>query len=92
MVARRRVSAMPSSEIVRLVAFFGGRPPSRPFAREARALASLRFAPARRMGTSQSYIARLEGGKVRPSTDALERFAQATRTRLRIAFEPHPAR
>jgi ribosome-binding protein aMBF1 (putative translation factor) len=41
---------------------------------------------ARRMGTSQSYIARLEGGKVRPSTDALERFAQATRTRLRIAF------
>jgi len=46
---------------------------------------------ARRMGTSQSYIARLEGGKVRPSTDALERFAQATRTRLRIAFEPQPA-
>jgi integrase len=33
----------------------------------------------------------LEGGKV-PSTDALERFAQATRTRLRIAFEPQPAR
>jgi|WetSurMetagenome_2_1015567.scaffolds.fasta_scaffold24661_3 hypothetical protein len=37
---------------------------------------------ARRMKTSQSYIARIEGGKVRPSTSALERFAQATRTRL----------
>jgi ribosome-binding protein aMBF1 (putative translation factor) len=43
---------------------------------------------ARRMKTSQSYVARIEGGKVRPSTDALERFAQATGTRLRIAFEP----
>src|SRR5688500_13515653 len=47
---------------------------------------------ARRMKTSQSYIARMEGGKVRPSTDALERFAQATRTRLRILFEPAAAR
>ena len=43
---------------------------------------------ARRMKTSQSYVARIEGGKVRPSTDALERFAQATGTRLRITFEP----
>ena len=43
---------------------------------------------ARRIKTSQSYIARIEGGKVRPSTDALERFAHATRTRLRIVFEP----
>ncbi|HKE84468.1 MAG TPA: hypothetical protein VKB50_11960 [Vicinamibacterales bacterium] len=32
------------------------------------------------------------GGKVRPSTDALERFAQATGTRLRIVFEPQSAR
>lgn len=47
---------------------------------------------ARRMKTSQSYIARIEGGKVRPSTDALERFAQATRTRLRITFEPQASR
>jgi transcriptional regulator with XRE-family HTH domain len=47
---------------------------------------------ARRMNTSQSYIARIEGGKVRPSTDALERFAQATRTRLRIVFEQQPSR
>ena len=43
---------------------------------------------ARRMKTSQSYVARIEGGKVRPSTEALERFARATRTRLRISFEP----
>jgi transcriptional regulator with XRE-family HTH domain len=42
---------------------------------------------ARKMKTSQSYVARIEGGKVRPSTDALERFARATGTRLRIAFE-----
>ena len=47
---------------------------------------------ARRMKTSQSYIARIEGGKVRPSTGALERFAQATGTRLRIIFEPEAAR
>jgi transcriptional regulator with XRE-family HTH domain len=60
---------------------------------EARTAAGLSQSQlARRMGTSQSYIARLEGGKVRPSTDALERFAQATGTRLRIAFEPQPAR
>jgi transcriptional regulator with XRE-family HTH domain len=46
---------------------------------------------ARRMKTSQSYVARIEGGKVRPSTDALERFARATGTRLRITFEPATA-
>jgi phage-related protein/DNA-binding XRE family transcriptional regulator len=60
---------------------------------EARTAAGLSQSQlARRMKTSQSYIARIEGGKVRPSTDALERFAQATRTRLRIVFEPEPAR
>ena len=60
---------------------------------EARTAAGLSQSQlARRMGTSQSYIARLEGGKVRPSTDAPERFARATRTRLRIACEPQPAR
>jgi transcriptional regulator with XRE-family HTH domain len=47
---------------------------------------------ARRMKTSQSYIARIEGGKVRPSTDVLGRFAEATGTRLRIVFEPHSSR
>ena len=60
---------------------------------EARAAAGLSQSQlARRMKTSQSYIARIEGGKVRPSTDALERFAQATGTRLRIIFEPEAAR
>jgi ribosome-binding protein aMBF1 (putative translation factor) len=65
----------------------------------ARALIQARMAAglsqsqlARRMKTSQSYIARVEGSKVRPSTDALERFARATRTRLRIVFESEPAR
>jgi transcriptional regulator with XRE-family HTH domain len=60
---------------------------------EARTAAGLSQSQlARRMKTSQSYIARIEGGKVRPSTDALERFAHATRTRLRIIFEPEAAR
>ena len=38
------------------------------------------------MGTTQAVIARLESGKVLPSTRTLERFAKATRTRLRISF------
>jgi transcriptional regulator with XRE-family HTH domain len=66
--------------------------------RLAPALIEARTAPglsqaqlAKRMKTSQSYIARIEGGKVRPSTDALERFARATRRRLRIIFEPEAA-
>lgn len=60
---------------------------------EARAAAGLSQSQlARRMRTSQSYVARIEGGKVRPSTDALERFARATRTRLRIVFEAHASR
>ena len=60
---------------------------------EARTAAGLSQSQlARRMKTSQSYVARIEGGKVRPYTEALERFAQATRTRLRIVFEPQQAR
>jgi ribosome-binding protein aMBF1 (putative translation factor) len=43
---------------------------------------------AERMHTTQSVIARLEGGRVRPSTRTLERFAQATGMRLKISFEP----
>ena len=43
---------------------------------------------AKRMATTQSVIARLEGGKSRPSTRTLEMLAQATRTRLTISFEP----
>ena len=45
-----------------------------------------------RMQTSQSYIARIEGGRVTPSTSALERYAAATNSRLTISFEPLPAR
>jgi transcriptional regulator with XRE-family HTH domain len=43
---------------------------------------------ARRMGTTQSVIARLEGGKSKPSTSTLEKLAIATGTRLKIEFEP----
>lgn len=43
---------------------------------------------AARMKTSQSYIARIEGGQVSPSTAVLERLAKATGTSLRITFEP----
>lgn len=42
---------------------------------------------AKAMGTTQAVVARLESGKVLPSTRTLERFARATRTRLRISFE-----
>ena len=41
------------------------------------------------MGTTQAVVARLESGKILPSTRTLERFAKATRSRLRITFEPH---
>ena len=47
---------------------------------------------ARRMKTSQSYVARIESGQVRPSTAALERVAKATGLRLKITFEPAEAR
>jgi ribosome-binding protein aMBF1 (putative translation factor) len=43
---------------------------------------------ARRMGTTQSVIARLESGRVCPSTKTLEKLAQATGTRLKISLEP----
>lgn len=42
---------------------------------------------ASRMQTTQSVVARLESGRVRPSTKTLERFADATGTRLRIEFD-----
>lgn len=42
---------------------------------------------AKRMGTTQSAIARLEGGKSRPSTATLAKFAKATGTRLKVSFE-----
>src|SRR4051794_17280393 len=43
---------------------------------------------AKAMGTTQAVIARLESGRVMPSTRTLERFAKATGTRLCITFEP----
>jgi len=47
---------------------------------------------ARRMGTTQAVIARLESGRTKPSTRTLERLAKATGMRLRISFEPIGAR
>ncbi|MYD44926.1 MAG: helix-turn-helix transcriptional regulator [Gammaproteobacteria bacterium] len=43
---------------------------------------------AERMGTTQSAIARLEGGWVSPSFATLRRFAEATGTRVRVDFLP----
>jgi transcriptional regulator with XRE-family HTH domain len=43
---------------------------------------------AQAMGTTQAVVARLESGKVLPSTRTLKRFANATHSRLRISFEP----
>jgi transcriptional regulator with XRE-family HTH domain len=40
------------------------------------------------MHTTQAAIARLESGRVKPSTRTLERLAAATGMRLRISFEP----
>jgi phage-related protein/DNA-binding XRE family transcriptional regulator len=42
---------------------------------------------AQRMGTTQSAIARMEGGKAKPSTTTLAKLAKATGTRLRVSFE-----
>jgi ribosome-binding protein aMBF1 (putative translation factor) len=47
---------------------------------------------ARRMKTTQAVIARLEGGGSKPSTRTLERYAEATGSRLRITFETEGAR
>ena len=54
----------------------------------ARARAGLSQAElAERMNTSQSAIARLEGGRSRPSTRTLRKLAEATGSRLRIVLE-----
>ena len=56
---------------------------------EARTRAKLTQAElAQRMNTTQSVVARLESGRSRPSTRTLEKIAQATRTRVRINFDP----
>jgi len=43
---------------------------------------------ARKMGTTQPVVARLESGRTRPSMRTLERLAEATGSRLLIGFEP----
>ena len=55
----------------------------------ARARAGLtQKALARKMGTTQPVVARLESGRVRPSLRTLERLAEATGSRLQISLEP----
>jgi len=39
------------------------------------------------LGMTEANIARMEDGRLRPSTLTLERVAEATGTRLRIGFE-----
>jgi ribosome-binding protein aMBF1 (putative translation factor) len=43
---------------------------------------------ARKMGTTQPVVARLESGRSRPSMRTLERLAEATGSRLLISFAP----
>ncbi|HXP85149.1 MAG TPA: helix-turn-helix transcriptional regulator [Bryobacteraceae bacterium] len=43
---------------------------------------------ARKMGTTQPVVARLESGRVRPSMRTLGRLAEAAGSRLLIRFEP----
>jgi len=43
---------------------------------------------ARRMGTTRAVVARLESGRLRPSARTLQRFAEATGSRLRVRFDP----
>lgn len=43
---------------------------------------------ARKMGTTQPVVARLEAGNTRPSLRTLERLADATGSRLVISFQP----
>lgn len=47
---------------------------------------------ARKMGTTQPVVARLEGGRGRPSMRTLERLAKATGSHLLIRFEPRLAK
>jgi transcriptional regulator with XRE-family HTH domain len=59
---------------------------------EARARASLTQQQLAEACTRhRRLIARLESGRVKPSTRTLERLAAATGMRLRISFEPLPA-
>ena len=42
---------------------------------------------AAKMATSQSYIAKLEGGRINPTMKALKRYAAATGSRIKTTFE-----
>ncbi|MBK1735842.1 transcriptional regulator [Halorhodospira abdelmalekii] len=42
---------------------------------------------ARRMGTTQSVVARLEGGRTAPTWKTLTRYAEATGRRIRLQLE-----
>ena len=42
---------------------------------------------AQKMHTSQSYVAKMEGGQISPSIKALQRYAAATGSRLKISLE-----
>jgi transcriptional regulator with XRE-family HTH domain len=56
---------------------------------DARVRAGLtQAALARKMGTTQPVVARLESGRTHPSMRTLARLAEATGSRLRISFEP----
>lgn len=60
---------------------------------EARSRADMTQAQvARAMGTTQGVIARMESGRVVLTTRTLQRFAKATRSRLRVTFEPEGSR
>lgn len=60
---------------------------------DARSRAGLTQAElARKMGTTQPVVARLESGRTRPSMRTLERLADATGSRLRISFESSVAK
>jgi transcriptional regulator with XRE-family HTH domain len=43
---------------------------------------------ARKMGTTQPAVARMEGGRVQPSLRTLQRLAEATGSKLTIRFKP----
>lgn len=43
---------------------------------------------ARKMGTTQPVVARMESGRIQPSMRTLQRLAEATGSRLMFRFEP----
>jgi transcriptional regulator with XRE-family HTH domain len=57
-----------------------------------RSAASIPPSKAGMIGDAGAAVARLESGRVKPSTRTLERLAAATGMRLRISFEPAPVK